>query len=94
MVVINFIEKGGLPNMNLISNNMVYTFLYQKIKDVYNYEETNKLPFINGNFNYWLSNDLPKDYFDNLNSILSCQKTKIDCHLANIKDDYMPLMFP
>lgn len=35
-----------------------------------------------------------KDYFDNLNLILNYQKTKIDYHLANIKDDYIPLIFP
>lgn len=52
MVVINFIKRGRLPNMNLNSNNMMYTFSYQKIKDVYNYEETNELPFINGNVSY------------------------------------------
>jgi len=94
MVVINFTERGRLPNMNSISNNMMHASSYQKIKDVYNHEETNELPFIIGDVNYWLSNDSPKDYFDNPNSMLNYQKTKIDYHLANIKDDYISLIFP
>ena len=83
-----------LPNMDSISNNMMHRSSYQKIKNVYNYKETNELPFIIGNVNYWFSNDSPKDYFDNSSSMLNYQKTKIDYHLANIRDDYIPLIFP
>jgi uroporphyrinogen-III decarboxylase len=80
----------------MVSTNMDDRFMgaYEKIKDVYQHTETNELPVVISDVNYWLSDDSPEDYFDNYHSMVDYQERKIDIHMSEFKDDYVPLLFP
>jgi uroporphyrinogen-III decarboxylase len=70
----------------------------EKIKRAYQHKETNELPIILSDVNYWVSGDtpslIPEDYFTNFKSMLDFQVSKIENHLNKFNDDYIPLLFP
>lgn len=70
----------------------------QRIHDAYSHKDTGEMPVVVMDVNYWVSGEspglIPDDYFTNPASMLEFQQTKIDRHLANIQDDYIPLLYP
>lgn len=67
---------------------------YGKIKRAYEHVEAKELPFIISDVNYWLSVDSPDNYFDSYSTMTGYQEKKISRHFSNLKDDYIPLLFP
>jgi len=57
-----------------------------------------KIPFIVNTMSFWLDGEdpsvIPDDYFTNPASMLDFQCRKIDWHLKNIDDDYIPFLHP
>ena len=71
---------------------------YQRIKDAYLHKDTNQLPLIFSDVNYWVSGDtpslIPDDYFTSFEAMFSYQISKIEKHIQKFDDDYIPLLFP
>lgn len=71
---------------------------YEKILASYQHKDVEEIPFIISDVNYWLDganpNNIPKDYFTNPASMASYQIRKIENHLQQYDDDYIPLLFP
>lgn len=70
----------------------------KRINDVYLHKETNELPLIFSDVNYWVSGDtpslIPDDYFTSFKSMFDFQTSKIENHIKKFDDDYIPLLFP
>jgi len=77
-----------------------FKIAYQRIEDVYNHRDTEKLPFIIQDVNYWLGGEkpdqIPDDYFSerDFSVMFDYQMKKIISHLKQYDDDYIPLLFP
>lgn len=71
---------------------------YQKIDDAYHHRPSQILPWIVFDTNYWLSGEtpalIPDDYFTNHQTMFAYQVGKIQRHLDNFQDDYIPMLFP
>jgi uroporphyrinogen-III decarboxylase len=71
---------------------------YARIKAAYDFDLVEEPPVLLGDFNYWVEGDLPgripNDYFTNPVSMLDFQIKKIEKHLENYDDDYVPFLMP
>ena len=69
-----------------------------RIEDVYRHKANAAVPFEVVDANYWLSGEtpalIPDDYFTNCQSMLDYQVGKIQRHMADYDDDYIPFLFP
>lgn len=69
-----------------------------RIKAAYEFKSNESIPKIIMDVNYALFGfspaNMPDDYFSNPASMLDYQCRKIDRHLANIYDDYIPMFMP
>ncbi len=71
---------------------------YSLITDVYHHKPINKIPFFICNTSYWLDGvskeKYPHSYFDDPKNMMDYQLAKIDFHLKNFDDCYIPFLFP
>lgn len=71
---------------------------YGRIEDVYRHRDNGVVPFQVADVNYWLSGEtpalIPDDYFTDCQAMLDYQVQKIERHMQNYDDDYIPFLFP
>jgi uroporphyrinogen-III decarboxylase len=69
-----------------------------RIRDAYAYRDTDEIPVLIMDVNYWISGEspelIPEDYFTDPASMLTYQAGKIERHLATFDDDYIPMLMP
>jgi len=69
---------------------------YEKIKGVYEHRDDGIMPFLVSDVNYWLSGEtpdlIPEDYFTNPATMMQYQVKKIERHMEQFDDDYIPLL--
>jgi hypothetical protein len=71
---------------------------YEKIKGAYEHRNDGVLPFQVSDVNYWLSGEtpdlIPDDYFTDCETMMQYQVKKIERHMEQFDDDYIPFLFP
>jgi len=71
---------------------------YQKIEDAYRHRDNAPMPFIVADVNYFISGEapelIPADYFSDFDSMMQYQVNKMERHMEQFDDDYVPFLFP
>lgn len=71
---------------------------YQKIEDAYRHRDNAPMPFIVADVNYFISGEapelIPADYFTDCGSMMQYQVNKMERHMGQFDDDYIPFLFP
>lgn len=69
----------------------------ERIRAVYEHRNL-EMPYIVNYMNYWLEGEtpsmIPQDYFDDPAVMTDFQLKKIDFHMENFQDDFIPLLHP
>lgn len=70
----------------------------QRIRAAYLHQDTGQLPVVVMDVNYWLFGEdparIPDDYFERDEAMFAFQMGKIRRRLEQLRDDYVPLLFP
>ena len=79
-------------------NQKRFQTAYEKIEQAYRHKAVKELPVIIMDANFAVcgqpEGEIPYDYFTNINTMFNYQIKKIEKHLEQIEDDYIPLLFP